>query len=189
MTRPVRWLRLLGFARGPLSRRSDRAQKMLFTGAVIAACFAIPIGGDVADTVAANQPPVDGYQTYAVLTQDAPVSVSYSEYGPTEGAHANANWQAPDGSARSGTIEVGAGAKAGQRIPIWTDTNGGPLTDFQPPGQRQTRVLLMALWAGIGWLVGVIVVYLLVAWILRRRRIAAWADEWERADRDWRQAT
>jgi hypothetical protein len=100
-----------------------------------------------------------------------------------------ASWQAPDGSSRTGTIEVDADARAGQRVPVWTDAKGTPVADFEPPAQLQMRVFLMALWAGIGWLVGVAVVYLLVAWLLRRRRIAAWADEWERVDRDWRQTT
>jgi hypothetical protein len=189
MIRPMRWLRLLGFARGPLSRRSDRAQKLLFTGAVVAACFAIPIASSMADTAAAGQEPADGYQTSAVLKQDAPAPLSYSEYGPIEGIRADATWQAPNGSPRSGTIDVEPGVKAGQQVTIWTDASGTPLADFQPPAQAQMRVFLAGLWAGAGWLLGVVVMYLVLAWVLRRRRIEAWADEWERADRDWRQAT
>jgi hypothetical protein len=51
------------------------------------------------------------------------------------------------------------------------------------------RVYLTAIWAGVGWVAGVLGVYLVLAWILRRRRIAAWDAEWERADCDWRRAT
>jgi Na+-transporting methylmalonyl-CoA/oxaloacetate decarboxylase gamma subunit len=43
--------------------------------------------------------------------------------------------------------------------------------------------------AGLGWLLIVLLVLAVVRWALDRRRMAAWATEWEKAERAWRWLT
>ncbi|MEV4313508.1 hypothetical protein [Actinocrispum sp. NPDC049592] len=135
--RPLRWLRLLGFARGPLRRRSDRAQKTLFAATTLMACLAIPVAADTAGAPTLDQ------------------------------------------------LEITGGGSAGQRVPIWTNTDGTPVSD----ADRSTRWFGWAVklvLAGVAWLAGVLVVYLLIAWLLLQRRISSWDKEWQRADHAWR---
>lgn len=176
----MRVLRLLGFARGPLQRRSDRAQKTLFAAAVLMAGLAVPVAADVAAPSTTTQ------QTYAVLAADVQAPVSYGEYGTTGTTKAKATWQAPDGSPRSGEVEISGGGSAGQRVPIWTDAGGTPLDDSDRSMQWFGWVLRPLL-AVLAWLAGVLAFYLLTAWVLAQRRIASWDKEWERADQAWRQ--
>jgi hypothetical protein len=42
--------------------------------------------------------------------------------------------------------------------------------------------------AGLGWLLIVLLVLAVVRWALDRRRMAAWAAEWEKAERAWRRS-
>lgn len=173
--RPVRWLRLLGFARGPLRRRSDRAQKTLFAASILMACLAIPVAADTAGPLHTSQ------QTYAVLAQDVRAQVSYGDYGTADTTKAKATWQAPDGTARSGEVEITGSGSVGQRIPIWTDADGTPVGDTDRSTQWFGWALKLG-FAALAWLVGVLVVYLLVAWLLFQRRISSWDKEWARAD-------
>ncbi|MCE7004627.1 hypothetical protein LWC34_17610 [Kibdelosporangium philippinense] len=185
MTRLVKWMRLLGFARGSLSRRSDRAQRMLLFGAVAAALLAIPVAADAAGSVAPESVAAT-HQTIAVLTEDAHVQMSYSEYGPVDGTKVKAKWPTPNGGSRSGDINVTANLKAGERVPIWTDQTGNPLDGPETSVGHVMHVLFVGAVTVLGWLVGVVVCYLLVAWLLLRRRVAAWDRAWARADQDWR---
>ncbi|RSM85210.1 hypothetical protein DMH04_18095 [Kibdelosporangium aridum] len=185
MTRLVKWMRLLGFARGSLSRRSDRAQRMVFAGAVVASLLAIPVAADAAGGVA-SEPAVATFQTVAVLSEDANVPISYSEYGPVDGTKVKAKWPTPNGGSRSGDISVTANLKAGDRVPIWTDQAGNPVDGPEISTGHLMHVLFVGVLAVLGWLAGVLVCYLLVAWLLFRRRVSAWDDAWERADQDWR---
>nr|WP_052477682.1 hypothetical protein [Kibdelosporangium sp. MJ126-NF4]CEL13289.1 proline rich protein (membrane protein) [Kibdelosporangium sp. MJ126-NF4]CTQ98980.1 proline rich protein (membrane protein) [Kibdelosporangium sp. MJ126-NF4] len=185
MTRLTKWLRLLGFARGPLSRRSDRAQRALVITTVVAALVAIPVAADAAGGVKAD-PVVATRQTTAILSEDAHIPTANSEYGPVDGTKVKAGWKTPQGTYRSGDVKVTVELKAGEAVPIWTDDAGNVVDGPRTSGQQVMQMIFAAGLAVLGWFAGVLVCYLLVAWLLFRRQVVKWADAWERADRDWR---
>lgn len=195
MTRPIQWLRLQGFARGPLRRGSDWAEMALFFGMLIAACMVVPVGLKAAEIVVAEQTQaaaeqtVRGYQTVATLTEDVPVVIAFSELGPGPQPQTAATWRAPDGSLRTGAVDADPGGKAGQRIALWTDERGAPVPAPTPVSDVRTGGDLIAVAAGVMWLLGVVLARLVIGWALRRKRMESWAQEWERVERDWRRTS
>jgi hypothetical protein len=186
MTRPAKWLRLLGFARGSLSRRSDWAQRMLFAGAVLATLLVIPVAADAAGSVPPERA-TDRSQTVVTFTEDAYAPVFSSEYATTQGIKVKASWQAPGGAARSGEVEVSTDVKAGDKITIWTDPVGNVVDGPTASTRHVVDMFLTAAAAVAGWLGGVVLCYLIISWLLFHRRVMSWDAEWERADREWRQ--
>jgi hypothetical protein len=95
-----------------------------------------------------------------------------------------ATWTAPDGTARSGVVPAGPGARTGDRVIIWVDENGTPRA---APARRQpaTRAVLtggavlLCLAAGLGGL------HRIGRGLLDRRRDRAWTREWLEVGPRW----
>ncbi len=186
MIRPMQWLRLKGFARGPLRRSSDRAERNLFVLTVVAACFAVPAAGLAGGLATPDVPPADAYLTQAVLVADAVAPPSLDEYTPPGPATAKATWRAPGGEPKSGEIKVERTAKAGSTVPVWTDNAGTVVGTPTAPGVAQARVIFAGVSGAVLWLLAVVVMYVLAGRALLRRRMRDWEDDWQQAERRWR---
>lgn len=190
--RAVHWFTL---GSGPLRRGTDRVQawaRVMLLAIVLAAAplawAAAGVTGSHLSAMATQQAHAR-HRTDAVLLQDA---VSTTSSDPTSGtdsvpvATAPARWITPAGTPRVGTISVETGARAGQKVPVWTGPDGGLTT---APLDRQS-VIAQSVATGIGSAVGVVLagwgLYGLVCWRLARHRDRQWTAGWATVAPVWR---
>jgi len=167
----------------PLRRRIDRAETFIFGGLVLAALSVAPVAAIEAGhvtyvdslRVARVQERTD-HQTTARLL--ASPSTSSGGYTVTSLVPATARWTTPDGTARTGDIQVSAASVKGQLVPIWTDATGdvttAPATEEQAAGQG-TFAAVMAV---VLTLVTCSTAAGITRMIMNRRRLAAWDADW-----------
>lgn len=82
------------------------------------------------------------------------------------------------GSAHVGDVQVIPGTPAGTGVRIWVNRAG----KVQPPrptaAQLSARVAVAAVTAPLGVAFGLWLAWLVLRWVLDRRRLASWADAW-----------
>jgi hypothetical protein len=185
-------VRLLAWRRSEISRRSDRFEGRLGVLLVVVFLLAAPLMGawawDMAyqsekgqnDRVRENVARVE-----AVLLDDA------AEPGPTDGAGmptdlwvARARWSAPSGVEHVSTVQVTRSLLAGDRIGLWIDRNGEPVTapEAAHPG---TEAALATTVAVLAVLCTLVLARATVRVVLDRRRMRAWQDEWSEIGPHW----
>jgi hypothetical protein len=188
---PARLVRWLGLDRNPLRRRSDRVECALRLMALLGLMVAVIVG--IGTGVRAYE---DGVrtereqrslrqQTPAVLVQD----LRSPEVAPVGGVlpgRARAEWKAPDGSPREGTVEIEPARRVGDTVMIWTDNRGEPA---RPPQDRGTT-LAAAISAGVAppFITAAFATFVLVTTrIVNQRRAARrWEAEWTIVEPSWR---
>ncbi|MEU4426599.1 hypothetical protein AB0F81_38760 [Actinoplanes sp. NPDC024001] len=97
---------------------------------------------------------------------------------------ARATWSAPDGTPRSGIVQVSPQARRGDRVPVWVDDRGvlrGPPPQRHPVGQAlliagAVLLCLAALLAGCRAIGRA---------LLDRQRARAWQREWREVGPQW----
>jgi len=171
---------------GPLKRTSDRVEFGSRVVLALALLLAVPLGlvaGAVAHTgvaATAQQQAETRSPELALLLADAPDS------GVAEiSVPAPARWTAPDGGARTGTVDASPGAPAGTTVEVWVDLHGRiterPLTEGEVTGQAVVIGALVALAAVIAGMSS----HLGVLWLLERRRYRRWAAGWASVEPLW----
>jgi len=144
---------------------------------LVAAPLVAQVGGDLGYRAAVRTAQADQSwrQVPAVLLATARQAVD---------ASAPARWQAPDGSRRTGTIFVPAGAQAGRTVKLWVDPAGrptGPPFRGSPRGQAILGAVLAVM--VLGWALGCAAA--LSHGLLGRRRLAAWESDWQLTEPQW----
>lgn len=187
ISRQLRWF---VSGRNPVARGWDRLEAALVVLAVLVALVAVPFalafGSQAyaqrsadADAQAASR-----VRSTAVLITDAPVGPGVQPAAATE--EATGVWRLPDGSERTGQVDVEAGTAAGTKVPIWLDQAGNPVAQ---PLTRQDALGAAIGVAVLGWL-GFAGVLALLVWLgrfaLDRRRDRGWTQEWAELSRDLR---
>ncbi|TNC19335.1 Rv1733c family protein [Amycolatopsis alkalitolerans] len=184
----MRQLRWIGSGRNPLATRWDRIETALVAVAIVLSLGMVPVAlaagsheyatglRDAAHEQATRT------QVTAVLLADAPETLS-ARATATQ-VPVKAVWRLPDGSERTGQVEVAPGTDAGTGTPIWIDQAGNsvpePLTRDGALGAAFGIAALV--WVGA---VGLVVLALWGArFLLDRRRGEDLAREWQRASRD-----
>ncbi|MEV0634725.1 hypothetical protein AB0I77_07080 [Streptomyces sp. NPDC050619] len=180
-------VRLWRWRRSPLRRRSDVIEAwIVLAGWLFALVGALIAGQATAAAVerAAEQQRAHGREVSAVLVEDAKDRVS--ERVPTDyRVSAKVRWTAPDGTTHTDKARVPAKTRAGSTVTVWTDRNDNITT--KPLSAAETR--LHAISGGVLAAMGAGGATLGAAWVVRlqldRRRMAQWAEEWERIDTRW----
>ena len=188
----VRWFTL---GSGPLRRGTDRFQAWCRVLLLVIVLAAAPLAWGMATLTGHHLSAVATEQAHArhrpdaVLLQDA---VSSNASDPTSGtdsapvATAPARWITAAGTPRVGTVSVNPGARAGEKVPVWTAADGGLTT---APLDRQS-VIAESVTAGISTAAGVGLVgwglYGLVCWRLARHRDRQWTAGWATVAPVWR---
>jgi hypothetical protein len=188
-TRTGRLVRGRRLDRNPLRRASDRAETLVLTLLVVAFLAGAPLAAlasgawahalaqrtELAQTASRRQ--------VTAAVQAAPAAPAAGSLDPD--SLVQARWTAPDGAVMSGYLPVPAGTSAGATFRVWT-TRNGQLTSH-PMGSRQVAYLT-DLGEATGAAAVAIVLALsgiLVRWSLDRRRMAAWADDWQATGPRW----
>ncbi|MFJ4989812.1 hypothetical protein ACIP9H_39180 [Streptomyces sp. NPDC088732] len=175
--------------RHPLRRRSDVLQA--WTG--ITAAFLIALGAPAVGAVTAVGTEHSALrqgegmrQVDAVVTKDAAPAVVNIDTGARSKVDAPVRWAAPDGSVRTGSVQVESGSPAGSITRVWID-QGGRIQHVAPLTAAEARV--QAVVSGIYGAVGTSAVLLAGRWVVRLRidrcRADAWEREWAEVEPSW----
>jgi hypothetical protein len=188
-----RWLRglmrLWRPDRNPLRRTADRVE-----AAVMAVLIVAFLGGAPLAALAAGRATAAGlrterahagwHQVTAVLLQNAPAPAHPLFQVSLEPLVA-ARWKAPDGTPRTGEVHAPAGARAGSRVPVWTNNSGRSALTPLHQGDVAEGIALAALLATIAVATVLTVLGVLARWLLDRRRLAAWDARWAATGPHW----
>ena len=177
----------------PLCRRSDVAEawvRRVTTGMLVGGTVltGLGVGAAVHDSehATAEAQNAERHMVPATLEVDAPAAEGVTEDTADELRYSvPVRWKAPDGSDRTGTAPVRAGADKGDTVHIWVDKHGrpaeAPLSELDV--WAHTAVAGAAAGGGVGLAVGAVRCGTL--WVMNRRRLAAWEQEWERVGPGW----
>lgn len=188
----VAFVRRLAWTRNPMYRTSDRIEGLLLLSVLVAAFVAVPLAIGVGRTTyddglrRSAQLSAAGHWIRATLVEAAPdAGVSDSDSPTTLNPLARAQWKAPDGSLREARVPAKAGAAAGTRVPVWVDESARAVRPPPRPDQVSDKAVATGLTSWMAMELGVVVSYLLLRWLLDRRRLASWETEWQRVSARW----
>lgn len=187
LVRLVRWLHP---DRNPLRRGIDRMEGMatlallalFLAGAPLAAVAAG--SWSAAASRATLQAEAGWHPTRAVVLQNAPRTAhALGQAAPP--AMVRARWSAPDGSRRTGMVQVPGTTRAGRAVTIWTDRQGRRTTFPLQHSDLVARALLVIMLAvaAVGAALGAC--WLVIRLTANRRRLAAWDVNWESTGPQW----
>lgn len=190
-TRRERCARWLGLDHNPLSRPADRVEawmRLLMLALVLTAVPVMAIGcGLMANQVLAHRAQAQQRSEHlvgAVLIRQAP-SNAIDPYLADPDVWVQAQWTAPDGTARSGQVLAPPGMQAGRTTPIWVNTAG---TVVDPPSQRQDVVagsITVGVTSGLMLIMVLMGLQAAARRTLDRRRLEAWDSEWQSTGPLW----
>lgn len=175
----------------PLCRRSDRVESWmrrttsyaLVVGTLGAAATVGAIAHDAAEDTAQEQR-AERQQVSARLLTDAPPSGS--ESGSDEARYpVPVRWTTDDGTQRTGSAQVPAGSDRGSTTKVWLDKDGGPAAAPMSGIDVWLHTAVAGTVAAGGASVVVCAARGGVGWLLDRRRMAEWEQEWARVGPDW----
>lgn len=187
--------RSAGFDRNPLRRRIDRVQSWTTLALVLVLLLGGPLLAwqagastfrtSVRTEQAQRAARISGHAVALEAAQDQVVAVT-GQAVTAPRVPVRARWTAPDGTVRTGVIDVAAGTPAGATVPLWTDRRTGDPTTA--PRQRDES-LGAAMLAGLLVTIGMIMLVGTAVAVLRyrcdARRMAGWQDEWQRIEPLW----
>ena len=179
--------------RNPLRRRSDRIEAWSTFLTIMAMLLVAPwTAWSVArhtfreDVQATEWQQQHRFQVTAVLLEDPvlPPDVTAGEGPPPSAGSARATWTGPDGLTRIGTVDTGAGHRAGTTQLIWVDERGSATA---APARRSplARAIVFGLLVA-GAVAGMLTaVHRIVVWRLDRRRLRDWEMQWLEVEPRW----
>jgi hypothetical protein len=173
--------------RNPLRRTLDRVEGVVVGGLAVAFLAGAPLAATAAwqfvyglgaRTAHAQQA---SWRQVPVVVQAAAPTDGYSGYQPV----VRAEWTAPDGARRTGTVPVPPGTPAGRTVRVWVDKagrlTGPPLQPRQVRGQAVMAAVLVPVVLGEVLLCA----GQLAHYLLGRRRLAAWEADWRATGPQW----
>jgi len=130
------------FGRNPLIRRADRLEALLMVVAMVVSLVAIPVAGVLAATVYGGREAQyiqEAHDRHAVTA-----TVTNANIDGAATTVVRAKWAAAAGE-RTGTLQLGTAAKAGERIKIWVGSDGNPVAPPTPRWHALTAAVATAL--------------------------------------------
>ncbi|MFC4011389.1 hypothetical protein ACFOY2_29460 [Nonomuraea purpurea] len=171
----------------PLRRRADRLETWALMGAVLLVLIgiwpAILAGRLAYDSALADSRVGPGARQQVAATLLADVPRAQVTFGTVavRPPQVMARWTAPDGRTHVGYVPAPQLAGAGTAIPLWVGPDGLPATAPVSPAMAGFRG------AGVGLVMAMtaaslaLTAFLVVRWLLDRRRDRDWDVAWERA--------
>ncbi|MEU9383025.1 hypothetical protein AB0D38_19465 [Streptomyces sp. NPDC048279] len=172
--------------KNPLRRRHDIVEAWI----VLATWTAVAVGGTVTGLVTAHtademfaRQRTERRSVRAVLLNDVPRGTG--TLGGTDRRPASVRWTTPGGSTRTGRTLVSTGLKAGTRVTVWQNAQGG-LT-LAPTGSTEAAIESGFLGgaAALALAAPVFVAGAAARWRLDCRRFDEWGREWDLVGPRW----
>ncbi|MDX2676537.1 hypothetical protein PV333_08885 [Streptomyces sp. NY05-11A] len=197
-------MRTVGAIRGiwhwrhnPLRRATDLAEAWVALSALLLILVVAPVVGSVVGAVAqgvlqqaVREQRVSRHEVTATVVQKVDGSPLDVDPETVTGRDARtrvvADWTAPDGSTRHGTVLAGLKTPhSGDHFEIWTDGHGRLAGRPLDSATATTHAVLAGFGAALltaGLVEGG---RRLIVWRMVRRRYARWDQAWDRAGPDW----
>ena len=185
--RATRVVRGLWPDRNPLRRTVDRVEGVIVGGLAVAFLAGAPLAAAAAAHAAGSYGALTAsaqrsgwHQVPGVLLATAP-TFGYTAYQPM----VRAEWIAPDGTRRTGTVPAPPGEQAGGRLMVWVDAAGEQTGPPLQPMQVRDQVVLAAVLAPVVLGLLLLCAGQLAYNLLSRRRLAAWEADWRATGPQW----
>ncbi|MET8950122.1 Rv1733c family protein [Streptomyces sp. NPDC004393] len=183
--------------RNPLRRTTDLVEAWLALAAMVLVLVAAPVAGAVIGTIAQSslqRAVQDQQRTHHQVAATVVRRLNHAPVEPDPESPASrkrqsqvlADWTAPDGTARHGTVLTALGSPhRGDQFVVWTDDRGRIVARPLDGETATTHAVL----AGIGAAVmaaGLIEAgRRVIVWRMLQRRYARWDQAWDKAGPDW----
>lgn len=186
----ARFARWLGLDRNPLRRRCDRVEAVIRLAAVLGVAVAVVLGVMLGMREYGNGLKTEAQQARArhqvVATLTGEVTTPRLSVAGAAVGHAQATWLAPDGTTKSGVIEVSPSRHTGETVRIWTDGHGV----ITPRPQDRETTVVAALTVGTGVPLAAVAILALLVTSVRlvnqRRARRVWEAQWTVVEPMWR---
>ncbi|MBF6174749.1 Rv1733c family protein [Nocardia blacklockiae] len=178
----LRAWRLAPWARNPMLRPVDRLEGWIRLLAIVVVLLAVPasvpvgLAGYRAAVVRIEADNAAKAVVPAVISDD-PVRVPATSRVNMDRMQARVRWS-DGGRAGEATVDVAGTARRGDRIELWVGADGRPTTDPVPIDAAVGQGIGIGLLALSGVAAACGVSVWITAWVLNRRRSAAWEHEW-----------
>ncbi|MER7967528.1 hypothetical protein ABTX35_00670 [Streptomyces sp. NPDC096080] len=173
--------------RNRLRRRSDTIEAWVLLAAWVLAAPGALVAAAVTTDVSVHrfdQQRRDSHPVTAVLTQRA-ASAATARAVDDDQVWATIRWSDPDGVMHTGRTKVAPGTPAGTPVPVWADGHGHLVSKPSGPATAEATAVSNGALAAAGVTATAYAGTRLVRRRLDRRRMAAWAAEWEQASARW----
>lgn len=181
----------------PLRRTTDLVEAWVAMAALLLILAVAPVAGVLTGSMvqgALQQAVVDQrasrFETTATVVRELKGSLFATDPDTVSGhaaqSRVEADWTAPDGSSRHGTVTASVGTPhPGDHFLMWTDDTGRVTARPLDTATATTHAVLAGFGAALA--VGGLVeaARRLVVWRQIRRRYARWEQAWDRAGPDW----
>lgn len=166
------------FARNPLIRVSDRIEAAMLALALALSIAALPVAGAVGTAV--HDAHAKSYAEQA-RTRHRVAAVALADSAETVRPFnvtftVDARWPTRDGN-HSGSLSWDRAVKAGERLDIWVDTAGNPVSSPAPAARAGIDAVSAAMATWLWTTAAAAGLFSLVRVALDRHRSAVWDDE------------
>jgi hypothetical protein len=181
----------------PLRRTTDLVEAWVALSALLLILLVAPVVGSLVGSVAQDtlrQAVREQRRTHHEVTATVARKVDGSPLeadpdtatGREARSQVVADWTAPDGTRRHGTVLAGLKAPhPGEHFEIWTDAHGRLVARPLDPATAATHAVLAGFGAALLTAGAVEGGRRLIVWRMVRRRYARWDQAWDRAGPDW----
>jgi len=127
-----------------------------------------------------------GHWTRGTLLENAPNATTSTPDSPTLlTSLAKAKWQQPDGTWREGKVPTRAGTPQGAQVRVWVDSSGKAAKPPLSESQVSDKAVATGLTTWMAVELGIAITYILLRWLVERRRLSSWDAEWARVAPRW----
>jgi hypothetical protein len=191
-----RSLRRFVLGSGPLKRRSDRLETVSRFVVLVSFLAAPPLAVATMTATTAHLQSVAAVEAtershvHAVLLHDAPPPTPAEASTAANGysimpVRAHAQWTAPGGSRRDGTVLVEPGTPAGRELTVWVDREGDITSAPLDPAAISASAATTAALTLVGLPLLVWTCHVCLCFVLNARREHRWAQDWAAVEPEW----
>ena len=178
--------------RNPLRRRSDVVEAwttvvvalLLVVGAPLLGAATAWWGYGQAQAIVAEQR-AERHRVRATVVDRTPGSLPTGQLGGQQSYRATVHWKTADGTEKSTTARVPAGARDGDTVGVWLDSHGQSV----PPPSDGTEIWQHSATVGsftaLGTALTVLLAHRAVRAVTLRRRMAEWDRDWALTEPQW----
>ncbi|MEU5627231.1 Rv1733c family protein [Streptomyces tendae] len=178
--------------RNPLRRRSDVVEAwttvvvalLLFVAAPVLGAATAWWGYGQAQAVVAEQR-AERHHVRATVEDRTPGALSTGQLGGQHSYRAAVHWKAADGTEKSTTAQVPAGARHGDSVDVWLDSRGRSVPPPSDGAEIWQHSATVGSFTTIGTVLTVLLANRAVRTVALRRRMAEWDRDWALTEPQW----
>ncbi|MFE7433465.1 hypothetical protein ACIPH4_26465 [Streptomyces tendae] len=178
--------------RNPLRRRSDVVEAwttvvvalLLFVAAPVLGAATAWWGYGQAQAIVAEQR-AERHHVRATVENRTPGALSTGQLGGQHSYRATVHWKAADGTEKSTTAQVSAGARHGDSVDVWLDSRGRSVPPPSDGAEIWQHSATVGSFTTIGTVLTVLLANRAVRTVALRRRMAEWDRDWALTEPQW----